>query len=173
MDYDANSGVLCYNSHAEMHDSLFKNVSFFPVLKFENCSFICNKLTLTENYLSAFLSSSDGSERYSLVHMKHSEGVMESSKFESNELLRCFCITGGNITFINMIAAVNNEVLVGQSLGGALTINNATVTSNTGSIFYIADSVITISSCTFKDNSNVLLPHSIKIISSGELLKFD
>ena len=151
-----------------------KNVSFFPVLKLENCSFICNNLSMAENDLGAFQSPSDGSEKYSLMHMKHSEGVMQSTKFQSNVQLHCFWVTGGNITFINMIAIGNNEVQVGRTSAGTLTINNATVVSNTGSIFYISDSIISISSCTFKHNSDLSESwYSIYIIYKSELLTFD
>ena len=162
MDYNGNSGVLCYNSHIEMHDSLFRNVSFFPVLKFENCSFVSSNLTMIENDLSIlFLAIPfDVFERHPLVHMKHSEGIMESTKFQSNAQLYCFRVTGGNITFINMIAAIKNEVLVGQSWNGTLAIKNAIVTSNNASIVYIAYSVISITSCVFKHNSYLSMRYS-------------
>ena len=169
VNYNYNSGMLCYNSHVEMHDSLFKNVSFFPVINFENCSFVSNNLTMIENDLRPFQPPSDGFERYSLVHMKHSEGVMESSKFESNVGLNCFWVTDGNITFVNMIAARNKAVRVVRSWTGTLSINNATIVDNTGSIFHTTYSVISISSCTFKRNSGLSTYSS----HNNELLTFD
>ena len=163
VDYNANSGVFCYNSHVEMHDSLFKNVTFFPVLKFENCSFVSNNLTMIENDLSAFTPDSDRSERYSMVRMTHSEATLENSRFESNFQLYCFWVTGGNITFLNMVAVGNNMVQVGQAWNGTLTINNASIINNTASIFYFADSMISILSCAFKHYSDLLMAFAVHV----------
>ena len=153
VDDIANVGVLIHNSHVQMYGCLFKNVSFFPVLKFENCSFVSNALTMTENNLSAFQADREAPERYSLVHIKHSEGTMESIKFVSNLNLYCFLVTGGNIIFMNMIAAGNSEVQVGRAWAAALTIENATIANNSGGIFYIDSSVTSIRSCVFEHNS--------------------
>ena len=112
---------------------------------------------MTENNLSAFQSLYEAPERYSLVHIRHSEGTMESIKFGSNTKLYCFLVTGGNITFVNMIAVGNNEVQVGRALAAALTIENATVASNKGPIFYIADSVVRIRSCAVKHNTELAI----------------
>ena len=161
---NANAGVLCYNSHLEIHDSLFENVSFFPVIHFENCLFVSNNLTMINNDLSTFITRSDESQRYSLIHMKHSEGLMEGSKFKSNAGLNCFYATGGNISFVNMIAVGNKGVRVGRITAGTLTIYNATVVNNTGSIFYSAHSVITISSSIFTHNADVSTYYDVLLI---------
>ena len=148
------SGMLCYNSQIEMHDIMFKNVSFPPVVTFENCRLYIHNFTVFKNNL--FNVRLD-----SLMRIKYSEGTIENIKFEKNNG-SCFSIVSGNITIQNLIATGNNPVNIehdlqsniGHILQSNMSLNNAFIFNNTGAFFFVFQSTMNISSCILKHNSN-------------------
>ena len=118
-DNTEGSGMLCFNSQIELYDIIFRRVSFFPVAAFENCTVAINQLTMSEN--SLFLRQSEAN---SLLHLKHSEVIIEDSKFEENTEVRCFWIIGGNTILKNIMFGSNNKVGYGRIIQAFVNIVN-------------------------------------------------
>ena len=83
------TGMLCYNSQFEMHDIMLRNVSFAPVLAFENCTLSIYNITMLKNNLLSLISqkiSHEITENNSLMHVTYSVGTVENIKFEKKQM---------------------------------------------------------------------------------------
>ena len=149
METKTRSAMLCHNSQVEMHDIMFKNVSFGPVVAFQNCTLSIHNITMFKNNLSRFKSADR-----SLMHIKYSEGTIENIKFEQNKWTFGFWVSSGNITFKNMIATANEDVNVGRVEQSNINLHNTSIFNNTGSFFDLFQSAMNISSCILKQNNN-------------------
>ena len=134
------SGLLCFNSQIELHDIVFRAVSFFPVTSFENCTLAIYQLTMSENSLSL-----PRSETNSLLYLTYTEAIIEDSIFEENIYGSCFWIFGGNTTLRNVLLSSNNGMEYGRFVNATVNISNNSMDSS----FYISHSRVSFSSCKF------------------------
>ena len=88
------SGILCFNSQIELHDTLFQGVSFNPVVAFENCTLAIYQITMSGNFLFS------QSTTYLKLYFKHSETIIEGGKFEDNTQSYSFRIFGEILLYI-------------------------------------------------------------------------
>ena len=149
-DCEACPGLLCYGSHIEIRDILFRNVSFSPVVEFENCIMDVHNVTLSEI---------DFSPLNSLLIIKHSEGVIENSNFEHNKAARCIEIEGGNITFQNMNVVYNKQIEIGSISEAIWNVFNAYIFKNSGTSFFFrfSDSEASIIDSIFNENNGGII----------------
>ena len=141
---DESSGMWCLNSKIVLNDTFFREVSFFPVAAFENCTLAIFQLTMSGNYLSL-----PRSETNSLMHLKYSEAIIEDGKIENSTRVHCFSVLGGNTTLHNILFGSNNEVEFGRFVDATVNITNTSVVNNIDSTFHISKSTVYFSSCTF------------------------
>ena len=84
------SGILCFNSQIELHDTLFQGVSFNPVVASENCTLAIYQITMSGNSLFS------QSTTYLKLYFKYSETIIQDGKFEDNTQSYSFWVFGGN-----------------------------------------------------------------------------
>ena len=150
VDENESSGISCFNSKIELGDIIFREVSFFPVAAFENCTLAIYRLTMSGNSLL-----SQSFEKNSLLYLKHSEAIIQDSGFEDNTEVRCFWIFGGNTTVNNLMFSSNNNLEFGRFVDANVNVTNTPVLNNIDSSFYISKSTVSFSSCKLLNTSIV------------------
>ena len=163
VDDNESSGMLCFNSQIGLRDILFRSVSFFPVTTFENCTLAIYQITMSENM------SENMSESYSflsqpgtnsLLYLKHSEAIIENSKFEGNRQGYCFWVVGGNTSLHNVLFGNNNDAEYARFVDATVNITNTSILNNMDFIFIILRSTVSISSCKFRKGSSLSIQES-------------
>ena len=139
------SGMLCFNSQIELHDTLFQRVSFKPVVAFENCSVAIYQITMSGNSLFS------QSTTYLKLYFKYSETIIEDGKFEDNTQSYFFRVFGGNTTLHNITFSSKN---VAHDIAHAnVHISNISFLNSMDSTLSIRQSTVSFSSCKFINDS--------------------
>ena len=156
MDYYMNnnkqsSAIICNGCQIKVSDSAFKRIYLNAIIRSENCS-----VEMINTRLSEITPSLD--RRHSGINMKNSSGDFSNLMFLNNNDSFCIQITDGEFDLENI--TLNGNIMDSQFFGminfenSQVNLKNVTAVNNKGGLMSIFDSVINMSSVTWKFNTN-------------------